>query len=245
MKYCYVLPLLTLSLPFAVAAHEGHETGIHSPTDSRIQADFDIAHARITSNEQNVHFHMAVTGIAGNSVANATGELAGSNVYSYVWPTNLSPAAVGFEADTGVLALAVTAHPDFDDTPLFDENNDGRLNNDGDTWHSHWVVLAPHSQCPEDGLGVVDIPEGETPALPATWPGLPILIDSPGWQPIFNKESLDVHVALNGDVSLQTMQFDAVTAGLTVNQSVHEPLLCVTDVFDTAGGLELPGKINQ
>lgn len=245
MRCIYVLPLLTLSLPYAVTAHEGHETGIHSPADNRIQADFDITHARITSNGQSAHFHMAVTGVAGNSTADATGSLAGSEVYSYVWPTNLSPAAVGFEADTGVLSLAVTAHPDFDDTPLFDENSDGRLNNDGNTWHSHWVVLAPHPQCPDGGLGVVDIPEGEQPQLPATWPDLPLLIDSPGWQPIFNEESLDVRVAFNGDVSLQNMQFDAVTAGLRVNQSVHEPLLCVTDVFDTAGALELPGKINQ
>lgn len=100
-------------------------------------------------------------------LADATGSLAGSEVYSYVWPTDLSPAAVGFEADTGVLSLAVTAHPDFDDTPLFDENRDGRLNNDGNTWHSHWVVLAPHPQCPDGGLGVVDISEGENPQLPA------------------------------------------------------------------------------
>jgi hypothetical protein len=41
---------------------------------------------------------------------------------------------------SGILALAVTAHPDFDDTPLFDENADGDPANDGKSWHSHWVV---------------------------------------------------------------------------------------------------------
>lgn len=34
-------------------------------------------------------------------------------------------STVGFDADAGILALAVTAHPDFDNTPLFDENGDG------------------------------------------------------------------------------------------------------------------------
>ncbi|WP_127558514.1 hypothetical protein [Saccharospirillum alexandrii] len=245
MKTIHALSLLPLFIPCFAAAHEGHETGILTPTDPEVEADFDIVHARITSNGQSAHFHMAVSGVSGDTRAKATGSLAGSDVYSYVWPTNLSPSAVGFAADTGVLSLAVTAHPDFDDTPLFDENRDGHLNNDGDTWHSHWVVLAPHPQCPDGGLGVVDIPEGESPHLPATWPGLPILIDSPGWQPMFNEESLDIHVAFDSNVSLQNMQFDAVTAGLRVNQSVHEPLLCVTDVFDTAGSLELPGRINQ
>lgn len=245
MKRFTALLFTTLLISFTAAAHEGHKGGIASPASNKALADFDIVHAQITSSGKTAHFHMAVTGAAGNTKPTASGSLAGSNVYSYVWPTSLSPATVGFGADTGILALAVTSHPDFDDTPLFDENHDGRTDNDGDIWHSHWVVLAPHPLCPDGGLGVVDIPEGENPPLPATWPGLPMLIDSPGWQPLFSKESLDIHVAFTGDVSLQNMKFDAVTAGLRVNQSVHEPLLCVVNVFDSAGGLELPGKINQ
>src|SRR3546814_10664184 len=80
----------------------------------------------------------------------------------------------------------VTAHPDFDDTPVFDENGDGKRENDGDLWHSHGVVVLPDSACGEAALKVVDIPEGATPRLPRTWPGLPILIDSPGWSPTFD-----------------------------------------------------------
>ena len=37
--------------------------------------------------------------------------------------------------------LAVTSHPDFDDTPLWDEDNDRDYANDGGIWHKHWVVL--------------------------------------------------------------------------------------------------------
>jgi len=44
---------------------------------------------------------------------------------------------VGFDPKSGILALTVTSHPDFDDTPLIDENNDGDPANDGKTWHSH------------------------------------------------------------------------------------------------------------
>ena len=85
---------------------------------------------------------MAASGKAGASRPAATGKLAGSQVFSYVWPTTLDPAIVGFEPKAGILAFAVTAHPDFDDTPLFDENGNGDLADDGDVWHSHWVVLA-------------------------------------------------------------------------------------------------------
>ncbi len=62
-------------------------------------------------------------------------------VDAHVWPTKLDPSVVGFACGSGILALAITAHPDFDDTPLFDENGDGDPNNDGADWHSHWAVL--------------------------------------------------------------------------------------------------------
>ena len=239
----FLLSILLASLP--VAAHQNHEGGIRAEKDDNIKPTFDIVHAHITTEGNIAHFHMAVAGHAGEVRPSATGSLAGSNVNSYVWPTSLGPETVGFAAESGILALAVTAHPDFDDTPLYDENRDGDPANDGDDWHSHWVVLAPHADCPDGGLSVVDIPEGENPPLPNTWPGLPILIDSPAWQPVFDRESLDIKVAFDRTVNLHNVSFDAVTAGLRVNQSVHAPLLCVVNVFDTAGGLALPGTINQ
>ncbi|KQV84629.1 hypothetical protein ASD15_05465 [Massilia sp. Root351] len=67
-----------------------------------------------------------------------------------------------------------------------------RLENDGDLWHSHRVVLKQDDACGKGALKVLDIPEGAKPRLPKTWPGLPLLIDSPGWSPIFKGELLEL-----------------------------------------------------
>lgn len=242
------IPLLLAGLLAAPAlhAHGGHHGGITSARESGTPAPFDIIHTRIRSEDRHLIFHMAVSGKAGARRPTATGKLAGSTVFSYVWPTTLDTATVGFESGAGILAFAVTAHPDFDDTPLFDENGDGRADNDGNVWHSHWVVLKPDPACGKDALKVADIPPGSNPRLPKTWPGLPLLIDSPGWSPSFNGDSLDVRVPFDDIGAVETAGFDGVTAALRINASVHDPLLCVSRVFKTASGdLSLPGRINH
>ncbi|UXU74304.1 MULTISPECIES: hypothetical protein [unclassified Paracoccus (in: a-proteobacteria)] len=209
-------------------------------------APFDIVHARVSSEGRIVTFRMAVSGQAGESRPAPTGALAGSQVFAYVWPTTLDSALVGFEPKAGILAMVATAHPDFDDTPLYDENRDGDRGNDGDLWHSHWVVLGPDDACGPGALKVIDIPEGASPSLPATWPGLPLLLDSPGWQPVLSGETVEIAVAFDDIAATEGMGFDAVTAGLRVNANVHAPLLCVSDIFKIASGdLSLPGRINQ
>ena len=242
-----------IAMVSAVAAH-GHEPathpgGIQSPpatADQPVVADFDIVHTRISTDGKVATFHMAVSGKAGGTRPTATGKLAGSRVFSYVWPTTIDPYEVGFDHDAGILAMAVTAHPDFDDTPLFDENGDGKRDNDGDLWHSHWVVLKPNAECGPDALAVVDIPKGQKPRLPKTWPGLPILIDSPGWNPVLDEHVVEVKVPFDDIGIVDAGRFDGVTAGLRVNESVHAPLLCVVDVFKIASGdLALPGKTDR
>lgn len=220
-----------------------HEGGIKSEPGVAKVADFDIVHTKITTKDNVATFHMAVSGNAGKTTPSATGKLAGSNVFSYVWPTSIDPYEVGFERGSGILALAVTAHPDFDDTPFYDENGDGNLANDGNLWHSHWVVLKPNEACGPGALGVVDIPAGQKPRLPKTWPGFPILLDSPGWNPVLNAETVEVKVPFEDIGVVANATFDGVTAGLRVNASVHAPLLCVVDVFKVASGdLSLPGS---
>lgn len=243
------VPALVLALAATpLLAHEGrtHSGGISVDASEAVRADFDIVHAKISTRGNIATFHMAVSGKAGQSRPAATGQLAGSDVFSYVWPTSIDPWEVGFERGSGILAMAVTAHPDFDDTPLFDENGDGDPGNDGDLWHSHWVVLSPNPACGEDALAVVDIPDGPKPRLPKTWPGLPILIDSPGWSPRLADEVVEVRVPFDHIRVVEAASFDGVTAGLRVNASVHAPLLCVVDVFKIASGdLGLPGKPNR
>ncbi|MCF6264672.1 MAG: hypothetical protein L3J24_13945 [Xanthomonadales bacterium] len=238
--------LATASISLHAGTKNHHTGGIQSPINKEKLAPFDIIHTKITTEGNVATFHMAVSGKAGASKPTPTGQLAGSDVFSYVWPTSIDSYIVGFEKEAGILALAVTSHPDFDDTPLYDESGDGNLNNDGNVWHSHWVVLQPNEECGEGALGVVDIPVGTKPRLPKTWPGLPILLDSPGLSPTFNSEHVEVRVPFDEIGIVASTTFDGVTAGLRVNQSVHAPLLCVVNVIDIASGdLSLTGKVNQ
>jgi len=215
---------------------------VTSPADPTRTAGFDILSAEVTRAGTTVTFRMTTSGTAGADTPAPTGALAGAPVHAYVWPTSLDPAAVGFEPGTGILALAATSHPDFDDTPLYDENGDGDLANDGLAWHAHWVVLTPSDACGPGALSVRDIPEGTTPQLPKTWPGLPLFIDSPDAKPRFDGPTVSIAIDVDG---AEGASFDGVTSALRVNADLHAPLLCVTDVFDVASGdLSLPGKID-
>jgi len=239
---------LTSGLAIADSGHASHainqDGAVKSEADSSKSAAFDILAAHVHRKGRAVTFHMTTNGTAGSKTPVPAGELAGAPVLSYVWPTSLDPATVGFEGNTGILALAATSHPDFDDTPLFDEDGDGNATNDGGKWHSHWVVLTPTDACGEGSLGVRDIPNGATPNMPATWPGLPIYIDSPGFTPLFDGPEIKINVSFATTDAIVGASYDGVTAALRVNASVHAPLLCVTDVFDVASGtLSLPGKV--
>lgn len=243
----YATALATLLLCTSAWSHDGkHHGGIHSEANKGAQAAFDIVHTEISTEGNQAIFHIAVSGKAGATRPSRNGKLAGSTVFSYVWPTSMDPAVIGFEPKSGILAFAVTSHPDFDDTPLFDENGDGNTGNDGNLWHAHWVVLQPDAACGKDALKVVDIPEGSKPRLPKTWPGLPLLIDSPGWAPTIKKNVVEVRVPFDDIGVIESASFDGVTAALRVNASIHSPLLCVAKVFKVASGnLSLPGKVKH
>ncbi|MBL4869974.1 MAG: hypothetical protein JKX72_03360, partial [Robiginitomaculum sp.] len=199
--------------PAQKQVHKPHSGGIQTKADASVLAPFDIVHTKITTKGKEAVFHMSVSGIAGQLKPTPVGRLAGSDVYAYVWPTTINSFEVGFEKDAGILALVATSHPDFDDTPLYDENNDGDNSNDGGLWHTHWVVLQPNEQCGAGALGVVDIPDGAKPRLPQTWPGLPILLDSPKWKPSLDADTIEIRVPFE-DISVVTnASFDGVTAG--------------------------------
>lgn len=240
------LPMIGLpATVFAGGSHALHQDGaILSPEAAEIDPNYDILAAHVHREGRVVTFHMTLKGTAGATVPESNGALAGAPVQSYVWPTSLKPESVGFDGGEGILALVATSHPDFDDTPLFDEDGDGDFLNDGAKWHSHWVVLTPNEACGTGALSVQDIPDGASPKMPATWPGLPIYIDSPGFSPVLEASEITINVAFADEKATEGMSYDGVTSALRVNQSVHAPLLCVVDVFDVASGdLSLPGKV--
>ncbi|MEP1932656.1 MAG: hypothetical protein ABJJ37_15390 [Roseibium sp.] len=242
--------LVAAAIPFAALADGSHaihqEGAIVSPLNTQIDPNYDILAAHVHRKGRVVTFHMTLQGTAGATVPEPAGQLGGAPVEAYVWPTTLEPKSVGFEDGKGILALVATSHPDFDDTPLFDEDGDGDLANDGAKWHSHWVVLTPNEICGSGALSVQDIPDGAKPKMPATWPGLPIYIDSPGFSPILNGEEITINVSFNDPSIVAGMKYDGVTSALRVNQNVHAPLLCVVDVFDVASGdLSLPGVVAE
>lgn len=200
-----------------------------------VAAPFDIVATTVTVKDGNALFRIAVSGNAGEAKPEATGKFPGAGVHAYVWPTSLNSADVGFERDQGIVALTATFHPDFDDGAAGAKN--------ATVWHAHWVVLAKDPTCGA-GLKVVDIPEGAKPTLPATWPGVPLLIDSPAYRTSLEGPTVEVEVPIASVSALPGASFDGVTAGLRIDANLHAPLLCVTDVFKVASGdLSLPGKV--
>ncbi len=235
--------LVVGTLPASGHDSAGDPGAIVSPADRLVVAPFDLVRTRVDVDDGEVTFRSHVVGRAGSIRPKPVGGLDGAGVYSYVWPTTLDSADIGFAAGQGIVALAATSHPDFDDTPLYDENRDGDRGNDGIDWHAHWVVLAEDSAC-SGGLKVRELPEGERPVVPGTWPGLPIQIDSPGYRTTLHRHVAKVRVPVSHLPDLAGVRFDGVTAGLRVSTSPHDPLLCVSKVVDLASGdLSLPGAI--
>jgi len=227
------LGLVVATLCGLSAGAVAHE--IKSAGNQAVLASFDIIETRIVTDHGHAVFRTRVRADAGKATPRATGAFAGSEVYAYVWPTSLDSAEAGFEKGQGILALAVTFHPDFDDAAYGGKNRD--------RWHPHWVVLNEDKACP-GGLKVKDIPEGTKPKLPETWPGAPILIDSPDYKTELKADLVEVHIPLDRIGALATASFDGATAGLRVNANLHAPLLWVTDVHKIASGtLSLPGKV--
>lgn len=233
------LSLATVLLVAAATSASAHE--ITAKGNPELPPAFDITKADVTTDGRLATFIMEVTGEAGTQKPAATGKLPASKVDAYVWPTKLDSGVAGFAPNAGILALAITVHPDFDDTPLFDENADGDPANDGGNWHSHWVVLGEDKAC-AGGLKVLDVSPGQD-VLPATAPGLPLALDSPGMTPLLKGNAIRITMPVKdaGDAA-----FDAVTAELQVNAEGKAPLLCVNGVRKVASGdLSFPGRITR
>ncbi len=212
-------------------------------------SDFKIVSAQVTHHEdlKITVWEIAVRGIAGATTPVPKGQLDGAPVLGYVFPTTLKSTDVGFGETEGIVALALTSHPDFDDTPLWDENADRIFNNDGVIWHPHWVVLQGDDRV-AGGLSVKQFDlENENVILPKTNPGMPMYMDSPGFQVVTSANTIKVIVPdyrMNNRIDFS---FDAVTAYMQVNTSDSAlPMLGVYQVFSVkSGDLSLPFQVTN
>lgn len=190
-------------------------------------------------------WEIKVKGKAGKTTPVPAGQLHGAPVLGYVFPTSLSSTDVGFSKTEGIVALALTSHPDFDDTPLWDENMDKNYANDGIIWHPHWVVLTKDERV-EGGLAVKQFHKADsTVVLPPTNPGMPMFMDSPGFQVITKGNTIKVIVPDYRMNNKTQFSYDGVTAYMQVNTKMDEkPMLGVYKVYSVASkDLSLPYKV--
>jgi len=111
-----------------------------------------------------------VRGIASRTKPEAVGKLDGAPVFGYVFHTTLKSQDVGFSATEGMMVLVVISHPGFGDSPFWDENNDGRYDNDDLGYHTHWVesveeALANLREARESYLEEFPVPGGVQPLV--------------------------------------------------------------------------------
>ncbi|MGL1885427.1 MAG: hypothetical protein OCD76_02835 [Reichenbachiella sp.] len=236
MKYIFIsLTLITVG-SFACMSNE--------PSGNR---DFNITKVEVTHREDiaAIIWQIEVEGQAGGTTPLPIGSLHDAPVESYVFPTSLDAEDVGFGKTEGIVALALTSHPDFDDTPLWDENSDKNYANDGIVWHPHWVILVEDERV-DGGLSVKQFVSGDTNVtLPPTNPGMPMYMDSPGFQVITNGNTISVVVPDYRINNKQDFYYDGVAAHMRVNTEISDlPMLGVYEVYSIASGdLSLPYQV--
>lgn len=216
--------------------------------------DFKIKSATITHNDDLgiTVWNIKVDGTAGKTMPKPVGQLNGAPVLAYVFPTTLKSSDIGFGQAEGIVALALTSHPDFEDTPLWDENLDGKFDNDGLVWHAHWVLLVEDKRV-GGGLSVREFKKGDpNVVLPPTNPGMAMYMDSPGFNIVTKGNSIKVIVPDFRINNKKNFKFDAVSCYMEVSTGAggsHEtegtkPMLGVYKVYTVASGnLSLPYSV--
>jgi hypothetical protein len=213
------------------------------------ETDYKVIGASVTHNKKwgQLEFEITVQGKAGATVSKPAGQMDGAPVDAYVFVTTLKSEDVGFSKTDGIVALALTAHPDFDDTPLFDENGDGDYLNDQIHWHPHWVILVEDKRV-AGGFAVKQYDKADTTVkLPPTNPGLPAYFDSPGFQVVTAGNAIRVVVPDFRVRFKSAFKFDALSSYLQVNTSKPAlPLLGVYKVYNVLSkNLSLPYSVKQ
>jgi hypothetical protein len=184
--------------------------------------DFIITAATVTHNKKwgQLEFEIIVKGSAGKTVPKPAGKLDGAPVLGYVFPTTLSAEDIGFSKTEGIVAIALTSHPDFDDTPLWDEDLDGSYTNasEGIVWHPHWVILVKDERV-KGGLSVKEFdPNDKSIKRPSTAaPGMHMYMDSPGFQIVTEGNAIRMTVPTYRVNGKTNFKFDAVACYMQIS----------------------------
>ncbi len=221
----------------------------HSQNSEYGNDDLKITKAEVTYHAglDVLVWEITVAGNAGATTPSPAGKMNGAPVLGYVFPTSLKSTDVGFSETDGIVALALTSHPDFDDTPLWDENMDSKYDNDGVIWHPHWVVLVEDKRV-EGGLAVKQFKKDDsTVKLPPTNPGMPMYMDSPGYGVKAINNTIKVVVPKYRMNNQTSFNYDGVAAYMQVNtENMDKPMLAVYKVYSVASGnLSLPYTVKN
>lgn len=247
---------LTLLSIFVLIAVLVRPATAQKPGETYNNADYKLKSAEVSyeSRIDALIFEVTVEGQAGRTVPKPVGSMNGAPVLGYVFPTTLKSQDVGFSPTEGIVAMALTAHPDMDDTPLWDENADGKFDNDGVIWHAHWVVLTRDERVP-GGLSVKEFKSGDKAVmLPKTAPGMPMFFDSPGFNVISQGSSMRVVIPSFRVRHQKDFKFDAVSCYMQMShggstahhQAGSEPMLGVYNVYGVlSGNLSLPYTVKK
>lgn len=240
-----ILKTVAHPMPHAVSVSVAQSTSAVKPTAKSPDLEILATRVRYQKDLDLLVFEQQVKGSAGNTLPTARGKLDGAPVLAYVFPTTLKPEDVGFGGTQGIVALAVTSHPDFDDTPLAHDNTNLNHVNYGMIFHTHWVVLGKDERVPS-GLAVREFKKGDkTAILPPTNPGMPMYLDSPGFSVVLSGNTFRVLVPAQRVHHKTDFKFDGVAAYMEVNTSDSKrPMLGVYQVYSVSSGdLSLPYRV--
>lgn len=232
-------------LPQSVSAPTAKTVSEVIPTQKLPDLELLATSVRYLKDADLLIFEQTVKGTAGKTLPKPKESVDGAPVVGYVFPTTLTPEDAGFGKVKGILALAVTSHPDFDDTPLWDENNNLNYGDDGIVFHSHWVVLVKDNPVP-GGLSVKQFNKTDkTVVLPPTHPDMPLYLDSPGFSIVLSGNKLRVLVPAQRIRSKTDFKFDGVVAYMQVNATENNlPMLGVYQAYSvSSGNLSLPYSV--
>ncbi|MGK2285655.1 hypothetical protein [Pedomonas sp. V897] len=199
-----------------------------SPDNQVIDPSFDIRSVEVRAGTDVVRFRMTLRGEAGVRRPGPTGQLGGSQMFAYLWPTSADSAVGGFPHGRGLLVLGLVSHPDLVETVGNQQLSGG--------WHPHWFVAAPGKGCGPFGLRIEEGP----PASPGA---LPVLTTVPNFPATLSGTTVEVQVPRRLFADPALLRYDGITATMLVSSDLTPPVLCVRVMDVASGRLSLTGTV--